>query len=504
MGHVNHGKTSLLDAVRKSQLAEQEAGGITQHIGAYKVSTPKGSIVFLDTPGHEAFTAMRARGAKVTDIVILVVAADDGIMPQTIEAIDHAKAADVPIVVAINKIDLPQANAQKVKQSLSSRGLNPEEWGGKTIMVEVSAKKRLNLEKLLEMILLEAELLELKANPKRPANGVILEAKVDPKRGNVATVLVLNGTLRAGNHFVAGLCHGKIRALTDDQGKKLDSAGPATPVEILGLNGIPQAGDSFSVVEKEQKAREIAEKRRLISREETLAHRKHVSLQILKQQADQKLTKELHIILKTDVQGSEGALRDSLEKLPTSEIRLKVLHSGIGNVNESDVLLAAASDAVIIGFHVDTEPRAKEESERTGVEIRVYSIIYEVLADVKAAMEGLLEPELVEISIGRLEIRQVFKIPKVGNIAGCIVAAGKAQRGALVRVFRAQKSIFEGRVTGLKRFKEDAREVEKGLECGVSIEGFQNFQPGDVLEVLIREKRTRRLETAKSQPPVPI
>ncbi|MBI4051830.1 MAG: translation initiation factor IF-2 [Elusimicrobia bacterium] len=492
MGHVDHGKTSLLDAIRETKVAEKEAGGITQHIGAYKVSTHKGEIVFLDTPGHEAFTAMRARGAKATDIVVLVVSAADGVMPQTVEAIDHAKAAEVPIVVAINKIDLPTANVQKIKQELSQYNLMAEDWGGKTIMVEVSAKKRLHLDKLLEMILLEAELLEIKANPDRPGVGVILEARMDSKKGNLATLLVQNGTVKVGDSFIAGLSYGRIRALTTDHGERVSSALPSTPIEIIGISGAtPQAGDIFNVVSSETQAKEIAEKRRLIHREETLAHQKHISLLAVKSKG----VKELKIILKADVQGSIQAIKDSLEKLATSEISVKVIHAGIGNINESDILLAKASDAVILGFHVTTEERAREEADRSGVEIRAYSIIYDLLSDVKAAMEGLLEPEIVETVTGRLEVRQVFQM-KGGKIAGCFVLEGKIQRGSPVRILRGGKTISQGKVASLKRFKDDVKEVEKNLECGLTLEGFQDYAPGDVLEVVTKEKKTRRLQAA--------
>lgn len=500
MGHVDHGKTSLLDAVRETKVAEKEAGGITQHIGAYRVSTPKGDIVFLDTPGHEAFTAMRARGAKATDIVVLVVSAADGVMPQTVEAIDHAKAAQVPIVVAVNKIDLPQANAQKIKQELSQYGLVPEDWGGKTIMVEVSAKKRLNLDQLLEMILLEAEILELKANPSRPGVGVILEARLDPKKGNVATLLVQSGTVKVGDPFVAGLCYGRIRALLNDRGQRVLSVGPSTPVEILGISGgTPQAGDAFNVVSDERQAKDIAEKRKLIHREESLAHQRHVSLLSLKAQVDQNKIKQLGVILKADVQGSLQALRDSLEKLSTQEISLKILHAGVGSVNGADVLLAEASDAVILGFHVEAEAQAQTEAERTGIEVRAYSIIYDLIEDVKAAMEGLLEPEIVDVPVGKLEIRQVFQVTKVGKVAGCYVLDGKVQRGATAKIVRASKVIHEGKVAGLKHFKDDVKEVEKGKECGVSLDNFKDYQKGDLIEVIVKEKRTRRLQDTKQQ-----
>ncbi|MBI4054609.1 MAG: translation initiation factor IF-2 [Elusimicrobia bacterium] len=495
MGHVDHGKTSLLDVLRKSRVAEQEAGGITQHLGASKVATPKGTLVFLDTPGHEAFSAMRARGAKATDIVVLVVAANDGVMTQTIEAIDHAKAANVPILVAINKIDLPDANPERVRQDLGKYGLIPEQWGGKTVMVEVSAKRRQNLEKLLDMLLLSGEMLELKANPNRPASGVILEARMHAKKGAVASLLVQNGTLNVGDNFVTGLAYGRVRALQDEHGTRLEKAGPSTPVELLGLNGLPQAGDPFRVVSSDRQARDIAEKRRLILREEALAHRHHVTLQSIHRGSGAR-AKELKIILKADVQGSLEALRDSLEKLSTQQIHLRVIHAATGSINPSDSILADASDALILGFHVSIEPRAKEEAERREVEIRSYSIIYELLADIKAALEGLLEPQEVEVKLGILQIRNIFQLSKAGKIAGCWVQDGMVRRNAQFKILRGGQVLGRGRVAGLKRFKEDAREVEKGLECGVQLEGAPEFQAGDLLEIFTVEKQARRLETA--------
>ncbi len=497
MGHVDHGKTSLLDAIRSTNVAGGEAGGITQHIGAYKVSIPKGDIVFLDTPGHEAFTAMRARGAKATDIVVLVVSAADGVMPQTVEAIDHAKAAGVPIVIAVNKVDLPTANPQKIRQELSAHGLLSEEWGGKHIFVDVSAKKRINLDKLLEMLLLQSEVMELKANPDRPGVGVILEAKLDPKKGNVATLLVQSGTVKVGDSFVAGLTYGKVKAMVTDKGERLQKAGPSTPVELLGISGgVPQAGDLFNVVSSERQAREIAEKRGLVHREEALAHRKHMSLVGLKAQAGGKGGKTLSIVLKADTQGSIQAIKDSLEKLSNAEILVSVIHAGTGNLNESDVLLANASDAVILLFHADADARTEELAARAGVEVRKYEIIYDLVADVKAAMEGLLEPEIVETVAGRAEIREVFNV-RGGKIAGCMVTEGKLTRGGVVHLFRGAQKLTESRVETLKRFKDDVKEVEKGLDCGVGLEGSIDFQKGDRLDVIVKEKKTRRLEAAK-------
>ncbi|PIR18560.1 MAG: translation initiation factor IF-2 [Elusimicrobia bacterium CG11_big_fil_rev_8_21_14_0_20_64_6] len=494
MGHVDHGKTSLLDAIRSAKVAEGESGGITQHIGAYKVKIAKGDIVFLDTPGHEAFTAMRARGAKVTDIVVLVVSATDGIMPQTIEAVDHAKAAGVPIVIAVNKIDLPGANPQKIRQDLSGLGLQPEEWGGKNIFVDVSAKKRLNLEKLLEALALQAEILELKANPDRPAYGTVLEAKMDPKRGTVSTVLVQAGTLKLGDAFVAGLAHGKIKALVDDNGKRIEMAGPATPVEILGIMGTPQAGDAFTVVENEKSARDIAEKRRLIHREQTMAHQKHMTLVGLRSamSTGASKAKDLNILLKADVQGSLQALRDSLEGLSTSECRVRIIHGAIGNANESDILLASASDAVTLLFNGEIEPRAAELAEREGVEVRQYQVIYDLIEDVKAALEGLLAPEIVDVVVGKGEVKALFKV-KTGVIAGSAIRDGRATRGGHIRVVRDGKVLHTGKITTLRHFKDDVKEIDKGQECGIGTEGFNDFVVGDLLEFFVKESRTRRL-----------
>ena len=494
MGHVDHGKTSLLDAIRETNVAGGEAGGITQHIGATQVHTAKGVITFLDTPGHEAFAAMRARGAVATDLVVLVVAADDGMMPQTVEAINHARAADVPIVVAINKIDLPTANAQKIKQQLADQNLMAEDWGGKTVMVEVSARSKQNLDKLQEMILLEAELLELKANPNRPAKGLVLEAKLDPRRGPVATVLVKTGTLKEGDVFVCGFTSGKARALITDKGTRVKEAGPSMPVELLGFSAPPQAGDQLVVVSNEREAREIAERRGTLAQEAAQKPRQHLSLERLHDEMKQGQIKDLPVILKADVQGSLQAIRDSLEKVTAANIQLKLIHAGVGSINESDVLLAEASDAVIIGFHVKTEAGAEEEAKRNGVDIRVYKIIYELLADVKAAMEGLLEPELKEVVTGRAQVKQTFRLPKGGAAAGCLVSEGKLTRGAKARVLHEGKIVFQGSISGLKRFKDDVREVEKGFECGVSVEGFSNFKPGDLIEAFQIEKRARRLE----------
>ncbi|MFA6318889.1 MAG: translation initiation factor IF-2, partial [Elusimicrobiota bacterium] len=496
MGHVDHGKTSLLDAIRSANVAAGEAGAITQHIGAYRVSTHKGDVVFLDTPGHAAFTAMRARGAKVTDLVVLVVSAADGVQPQTVEAIDHAKAAGVPIIVAVNKIDLPGANPQKIRQELSQHNLLSEEWGGKTIFVEVSAKKRINIDGLLDMIALQSEMMELKANPDRPAQGVILEARLDAKKGSVATVLIQAGTLRIGDPFIAGLAHGKVKALIDDHGKRLISAGPAIPAEVLGVIGTPQAGDVFSVVADERQSREIAERRGIVAREQALAHQHHVSLVGLKNKVKNRAIKELNVVLKVDVAGSLQAIKDSLETLSTPECRVRTIHGGVGNVTESDVLLASASDAVIMAFHADVEPRATELAEREGVECRKYEIIYEIIADVKAALEGLLEPEIVEVVVGKGEVLQVFSVKDGGRVAGTMIREGKVTRGCAGRLLRAGAVVAKGKVSSLRRFKDDVKEVEKGMDCGLSLEGSPVYQKGDLFEFVVTETRTRRLSDA--------
>ena len=493
MGHVDHGKTSLLDAIRHSNVVAGEFGAITQHIGAYRVKTPRGYISFLDTPGHEAFTAMRARGAQATDIVVLVVSATDGIMPQTIEAINHAQSAGAPIIVAINKIDLPGANPDKVKQELANRGLIPEEWQGNTIYVEISAKKRINIDKLLEMISLQAEMMELKANPDRRGVGVILESKRDNKRGVVATVLVQKGTMRVGDPFIVGTNYGKIRALIDEHGKRLPCAGPSVPAEVLGINGEPPAvGDTLFVTESEKEAKHIAEKRKLAHKEEKLAHQKHVSLTSLKSDIDGKKVKELAIILKADVHGSIEAIKDAILRTPTEEVQVKIIHSGAGNVNESDILLAKASNAVIIAFNVDSDTKAAEEAEKEGIEIRKYNIIFELLEDLRAAMEGLLEPEIVEERVGLATVRQTFDLSS-GFVAGSYIEEGKVVRGYEARVMRGSEQIFKGKISGLKRFKDDVKEVEKGYECGISIDGCRQIKPGDTIECIQKKTITRRI-----------
>ncbi|MEO2082457.1 MAG: translation initiation factor IF-2 [Desulfurobacteriaceae bacterium] len=497
MGHVDHGKTTLLDYIRNTKVAEREAGGITQHIGASVVeaetSEGKKRIVFLDTPGHEAFTAMRARGAQVTDIAVLVVAADDGVMPQTVEAINHAKAAGVPIVVAINKIDKPGANPEKVKQELTQHGLIPEDWGGDTVMVPVSAKTGEGVDELLEMIVLQAELMELKANPNKPARGVVLEAKLDKKRGPVATLLVQSGTLKVGDALVAGLYAGKVRAMFDDKGKQIKEAGPAMPVEILGLEGVPLAGDKFYVVKDLETARKIAEKRQELARETALEKEKRVSLEDLFAQMKAGEVKELNVVLKADAQGSIEAIRKSLEELSTDEVKVNIIHAGVGPITENDVLLAAASNAIVIGFNVRPDAAARKAAEREKVEIRTYRVIYDIVDEVKKAMQGLLEPEEKEVYLGSAEVRATFKIPRVGTVAGCYVRGGVIRRNANVRLVRDGVVIYEGKIASLKRFKEDVREVQAGYECGIGLENFNDIKVGDIIECYTIEKVEREL-----------
>src|ERR1700736_220809 len=495
MGHVDHGKTTLLDSIRLSSVAEGAAGGITQHIGAYKVriqdkeSPAYGrEIVFLDTPGHEAFTRMRSRGAKATDIVVLVVAADDGVMPQTLEAIDHAHAAEVPIIVAVNKIDKPEAMPDRVKKQLADRGLMPEDWGGKTVFVDVSAKKKTNLNLLLEMICLVADLAELKATPERAATGVVLEAKLDRGRGPVATVLVQNGTLNAGDNFVVGNVYGKVRAMFDDRGAALESAPPSTPVEILGMEGLPQAGDQFVVVADRDKARGISEYREQKSREAALAKSSRVSLEGLAEQIKTAGTKELNIILKGDVQGSVEVLSDLLAKLSNDKVRLKLLRSGVGAITETDVLLASASNAIIIGFNVRPERKAQELAEQEEVDIRLHSIIYELQDEIKRAMTGLLEPTIKETYQGRAEVLETFRIPKVGTVAGCRVIDGSIKRDSEVRLLRDNVVVFKGKIGSLRRFKDDAKEVTNGMECGISIANYGDIKAHDVIEAFATER----------------
>ncbi|WP_297209154.1 MULTISPECIES: translation initiation factor IF-2 [Thermodesulfovibrio] len=489
MGHVDHGKTSLLDAIRKTKVTEQEAGGITQHIGAYKVTLQGKDITFLDTPGHEAFTALRARGAKVTDIVVLVVAADDGVMPQTIEAINHAKAAQVPIVVAVNKIDKPEANPQRVRTQLSEYGVIPEEWGGQNIFVDISAKKGMGIENLLEMILLQAEIMELKANPDKPARGTIIESRLDKGRGPVATVIVQSGTLKVGDAFVAGTTHGKVRALIDDTGKRINEAPPSTPVEVVGFEEVPQAGDIFTVVEDEKTARNIANLRAQKKRLAEMQRTQKLTLQDLYDKIKEGEVKELNLIIKGDVQGSVEALRKAVEDIIHPEVKVKVIHTAVGGITESDVNLAATANAIIIGFNVRPETKAQELAEQLGVDIKLYSIIYEVIEDVKKALTGMLTPEVKEKILGRAEVRAVFKISKVGTVAGCYVLNGTISRASDgIRIIRDNIVIYEGKISSLKRFKEDVREVQAGYECGLTIDNFNDIREGDILENYILEK----------------
>jgi len=491
MGHVDHGKTSLLDAIRKSNIAEKEAGGITQHIGAYAIEFHGKKITFLDTPGHEAFTAMRARGANVTDIVILVVAADDGVMPQTIEAVDHARAANVPIVVAINKIDKPQADIDRVKKQLQGLNLTPEDWGGETITVGVSAKTGQGIEELLEMILLEAEMLELKADFDSPARGVVLESKIS-KGGPRASLLIQNGTLREGDVILAGVHWGKIKAMFNDRMMRIKEAPPSMPVEVLGLSGTPEAGEKFFVVKSEALAKEIAERRKMLLREKGLQKPKKVSLEDLHKKIEEG-EKELRLIIKADVQGSLEAVKTVLSKIPSQEVRLNILHEGIGDVSESDIMLASASDAVVLGFHVGIEPRASTRAKIEGVEVRIYQIIYEIYDEIKKAIEGMLEPKIREVFIGKAEIKQIFKISKVGTVGGAFVLKGKVIRNSPCKVIRGNEMVYKGKISSLKRFKNDVREVEEGFECGIGIENFNELQVGDIIEVYGIEEIERKL-----------
>jgi translation initiation factor IF-2 len=492
MGHVDHGKTSLLDAIRETKVAEREAGGITQHIGAYHVDVGDGrSVVFLDTPGHEAFTLMRARGAKVTDVVVLVVAADDGVMPQTREAIDHAKAANVPIVVAINKIDKPGANPDNVKRELAELNLVPEDWGGTTVMVPVSAKKKQNLDTLLEMILLSTDILELKANPKHSASGTVLEAKLDRGRGPVATVLVQDGTLNVGDNFIAGPVVGRVRALIDDRGKPVRSAGPSTPVEVLGLASLPQPGDPFQTVADAAKARQIATFRQTQAKDRALGARGgRLTLESLKEQIAEGGIKELPIIVKADVQGSAEVLADSLTKLSDEKVKIRIIRSGVGAINESDVLLGSASNAIIIGFNVRPDRNAADTAEREAVDIRLHSVIYTVTEEIQKGMSGLLDPTFKEVRIGTAEVREVFKVPKIGAIAGCLVTEGRITRAGetTARLLRDNVVVHEGKIGSLRRFKDDVSEVKSGFECGIGLDRYNDIKVGDLIEVFTMER----------------
>ena len=477
MGHVDHGKTSLLDAIRQTGVAQSEAGGITQHIGASVVN-----INFIDTPGHEAFTAMRARGAQVTDVIVLVVAADDGVMPQTIEAINHAKAADVPIVVAVNKIDKPGATPDRVRQELTEYGIIPEEWGGQNMFVDISAKKRLHIDDLLETILLQADVLELKANPNAPASGFVIEANLDKGRGPVATMLINRGTLHPGDVVVAGTSYGKVRALIDPRGSHVDAAKPADPVEILGLNSVPTAGDEFRVFEDERDARRLAEERALRARLAKQEARSHMSLDDLFSRIEEGETTDLNLVVKADVQGSIEALRDAFSKMDQSEVKINIIHAAVGGITETDVTLAAASDAIIIGFNVRPTGKTREVAEREKVDIRLYRVIYQAIEDINAARVGLLSPDIVEKDTGIAEVRDTFKVPKAGTIAGCYITEGELSRDDQVRIVRDGTVIYEGNIGSLRRFKDDVKTVARGYECGIGIEGYQDLKVGDTIE----------------------
>jgi translation initiation factor IF-2 len=496
MGHVDHGKTSLLDYIRKSRVVAGESGGITQHIGAYEVSLDNGrQISFLDTPGHEAFTAMRARGAQVTDIVVLVVAADDSVMPQTLEAISHAQAASVPIVIALNKIDRPEANPDRIRQQLSDKNVLVEEWGGKYGAVEISAKTGLNVDKLLERVLLEADILELKANPDRAARGVIVEAEIDKGRGIQATVLVQKGTLRLGDPFIAGVYSGKVRAMFDERGKRLDEAPPSRPVQLLGFDGIPQAGDQFIVVESDSSAKQLSLTRQQLKREQSFKQmRSVISLDDISEQIKEGKVRNLRIILKGDVDGSVEAIADSLLRLATSEVKVEIVHRAVGAITENDVRLAAASNAIIVGFHVRPNLDARRIAAAEHVDIRLYSVIYDCINEIRAALEGLLAPEEKEEVLGTVTVREIFKVPKIGTIAGCYVLDGKITRNNKVRVVRDGLEVFSGNITSLKRFKDDVRDVDAGYECGIGLENFNDVKVGDTIEAFKMVEVKRKLE----------
>ncbi len=493
MGHVDHGKTSLLDAIRKTKVVESEHGGITQHIGAYRVSLPHGEITFLDTPGHEAFTAMRARGASITDIVVLVVAADDGVMPQTEEAIDHARAAGVPMIVALNKIDKPGADIDRVKKQLSQLNLTAEDWGGKTITVPVSAKTGQGIDGLLEMILLEAQMLELKADPNRHARGVVIEAKMAKGRGPVATLLVQSGTLHLNENIIVGNLYGKIRAMFDDRGHSITAAKPSIPVEALGVQGIPAAGEPFFVIQDDKQAKELSQIRIEKEKQQQIKTVKRISLEDLHARIQEGKIKELKLIIKADVQGSLEAIKDTLNKLQVSEIKLDIIHTGVGSINTSDVILAVASNALLLGFNIEADERAKELIAKEGVDVRTYNIIYELANDIKQAVEGMLEPKLKKVFLGRAEIKKVFKLSKAGTVAGCLVNKGKINRTSLINLVRNGQVVFEGKLASLKRFKDDVRDAAEGFECGMAIAGFDDICEGDIIEAYEIEKIARKL-----------
>ncbi|MXY97061.1 MAG: translation initiation factor IF-2 [Gemmatimonadetes bacterium] len=495
MGHVDHGKTSLLDYIRKSNVIAGEAGGITQHIGAYEVDLESGQITFLDTPGHEAFSAMRARGTQVTDIVILVVAADEEVMPQTIEAIDHAKAAEVPIIIALNKMDLETARPDRIKEQLSQRGLLVEDWGGDVIACEVSALTGAGVDHILEMVLLQSEMLDLKANPDRRAQGVVVEAELDRGRGTLATVLIQQGTLRVGDSFVAGQFSGRVRALLNERGVRIGDAGPSVPVQIMGFSGMPQVGDSFAVVESESLAREIGNRRRQMRREHEFRQARPITLEDIYDQIKEGEIQELPVIVKGDVGGSVEALSDSLLRLENDEVKIRIIHTGIGAINESDVLLATASNAIIIGFHVRPNAQARALAEREKVDVRLYDIIYRVIQDVTDALEGMLKPDIEEQVVGVVEVREIFRAPRVGTIAGCYVQSGNVTRNANIRLIRDGIVVYESTVGSLRRFKEDVREVQSGFECGLTVDGFQDIKQDDTIEVYETREVARQLQT---------
>ncbi|HXH28891.1 MAG TPA: translation initiation factor IF-2 [Candidatus Polarisedimenticolia bacterium] len=488
MGHVDHGKTSLLDAIRASNIVASEAGGITQHIGAYHIRHKNRGISFIDTPGHEAFTMMRARGARVTDVVVLVVAADDGVMPQTVEAIDHARAANVPLIVAINKIDKPGANLDRVKKQLSDHGLLVEDWGGQVVSVPISAKKKQGIEELLEMVLLVADLGDLKADPTVQAAGTVLESRLDRARGPVATILVQGGTLRIGDPFIAGAVHGKVRAMFDDLGHRVQEAGPSVPVEVLGLEGVPKAGDPFQVLEEEWKVRQIGAFRQQKLRQEAMAKSSRLTLDHLHQQISEGSVKELPLVVKADVQGSVEALTKTLADLPADRVKIRIIHAGSGGISETDVLLASASNAIIIGYNVRPDRSAQELADKEKVDIRLHSVIYDITNEIKSAMVGMLEPESKEVYLGRAEVRQIFRVPKVGSVAGCMVSDGRVTRSADVRLLRDNVVVFTGRIGSLKRFKDDATEVKAGYECGIGVANYNDIKVGDVIEAFRVEK----------------
>ncbi|MBC7326512.1 translation initiation factor IF-2 [bacterium] len=493
LGHVDHGKTTLLDAIRETRVVDSEAGGITQKIGAYQVEINGKKITFIDTPGHEAFTAMRARGAQVTDIAVLVVAADDGVMPQTIEAINHARAANVPIIVAINKIDKPNANVEMVKRQLAEVGLIPEEWGGDTVCVPISALRKEGLDELLEMILLVAELLDLRANPRAKAKGTVIESRLDPARGPIATVIVQEGTLRVGEPIVAGIAYGKVRAMLDEWGNQLKEAPPSTPAEIMGLNDVPEAGDRFEVVDSEREAREIAERRKEEQKEAVATPVRRLTLDTLYESLQKGEEKELRLVVKANSQGALEAVKQALSSIKQEEAKINIIHSGIGNISESDVLLASVANAIVIGFGSKMDSRARKMAEKERVDVRVYKIIYDLIDEVKAALAGLLTPIEQEVSVGKAEVRALFRLPDGRVAAGCYVTEGRLVRGEKVRVWRGEAVVYEGELDSLRRFKNDVREVAQGFECGVMLEGFNDFQEGDIIECLTIERVPQNL-----------